>query len=408
MSNSSLVNVTMLSPNYGSRTHKIDTITIHHMACNLSVEACGAGFAARSRNASSNYGVGTDGRIGMYVEEKNRSFCSSSFENDNRAITIEVANDSKGPDWHVSDTALEATINLCVDICKRNNIKKLNYTGDKSGNLTMHQWFAYTACPGPYLSSKFPYIAEEVNRRLGVTEDFKDIVTDNVLSIGDVIELVPGATYVNGKALPAWLYNMTLYVRGVDGDNITFSIYKTGATTGIISRKYIVNGNESQPVAPTPSTSNKPVADSNLSIGSEVKLISGATYYDGKSMPSWLFNMTLYVRGINGDNITISTLKTGAITGAVNKKYLKLLNDVPVVNDTPVVEDKPVNSDVLKIGDTVKLVSGATYYNGKSMPSWLFNMTLYVRGISGENITISTLKTGDITGMVNKKYLVKC
>jgi hypothetical protein len=103
----------------------------------------------------------------MYVEEKNRAWTSSNRDNDNRAITLEVVNDGGAPDWHVSDKALQATIDLCVDICKRNGIARLNYTGDKSGNLTMHKWFAATQCPGPYLESKFPYIAEEVNKRLG-------------------------------------------------------------------------------------------------------------------------------------------------------------------------------------------------------------------------------------------------
>lgn len=167
MSNSSLVNYTKLSPNYSKRAAKIDTITIHHMAGNLSVESCGNVFATTSRQASSNYGVGSDGRIGLYVEEKNRAWTSSNRDNDNRAITLEVANDGGAPNWHVSDKALQATIDLCVDICKRNGIPRLNYTGDKSGNLTMHKWFASTLCPGPYLESKFPYIAEEVNRRLG-------------------------------------------------------------------------------------------------------------------------------------------------------------------------------------------------------------------------------------------------
>lgn len=167
MSNSSLVNYTKLSPNYSKRTAKIDTITIHHMAGNLSVETCANVFATTSRQASSNYGVGSDGRVGLYVEEKNRAWTSSNRDNDDRAVTIEVANDGGAPDWHVSDKALEATINLCVDICKRNGIARLNYTGDKSGNLTMHKWFSATACPGPYLGGKFPYIAEEVNKRLG-------------------------------------------------------------------------------------------------------------------------------------------------------------------------------------------------------------------------------------------------
>lgn len=165
--NSPLVNYTKLSPNCNKpRSHKIDKITIHHMAGNLTVEQCGSVFAPTSRKASSNYGIGTDGRVGMYVEECNRSWCSSSPENDHRAVTIEVANDQIGGDWHVSDTALAKLIDLCVDICQRNGIEKLNYTGDKSGNLTMHKWFAATACPGPYLESKFPYIAQEVNKRL--------------------------------------------------------------------------------------------------------------------------------------------------------------------------------------------------------------------------------------------------
>ena len=167
MSNSNLVNYTKLSPNCTKpRRKKIDTITIHHMAGNGSVELCGTLFSDPKRKASSNYGIGSDGRVGMYVEECNRSWCSSNSNNDHRAITIEVANDEIGGKWHVSDKALAKLIDLCVDICKRNGIKKLNFTGDKTGNLTMHKWFANTDCPGPYLESKFPYIADEVNKRL--------------------------------------------------------------------------------------------------------------------------------------------------------------------------------------------------------------------------------------------------
>lgn len=170
MSNSKLICYTRLSPNCNKpRNHKIDTITIHHMAGNLTIEQCGELFANPAREVSSNYGIGTDGRIALYVDEANRSWCSYSPSNDNRAITIEVANDGGEPNWHVSDKAMASLINLCVDICKRNGIKKLNYTGDTSGNLTMHKWFTATGCPGPYLSSKFPYIESEVNKRLGQT-----------------------------------------------------------------------------------------------------------------------------------------------------------------------------------------------------------------------------------------------
>lgn len=149
------------------------------MAGNLSIEQCGAEFASPERQGSSNYGIGTDGRIGMYVEEKNRAWTSSNATNDHMAVTIEVANDVYGGDWHVSDKALASLIDLCTDICKRNGIEKLNFTGDKYGNLTMHKYFAATLCPGAYLESKFPYIANEVNKRLKEKEDlnmrFKDV-----------------------------------------------------------------------------------------------------------------------------------------------------------------------------------------------------------------------------------------
>lgn len=173
MSNSKLVSYTKISPHKNPRknstynpTGKITKITIHHMAGNLSVESCGNVF--QTREASANYGIDSNGKVGMYVEENYRSWASSDRSNDYKAVTIEVANDGNADtDWHVSDKALAKLIDLCVDICERNGIKKLNYTGDSKGNLTRHNMFAATTCPGPYLQSKFPYIADEVNKRLG-------------------------------------------------------------------------------------------------------------------------------------------------------------------------------------------------------------------------------------------------
>lgn len=166
MSNSSLVDYTLISPNKTVMKNKVNKkITIHHMAGNLTVEQCGKVFQPVSRKASANYGVGSDGRVGLYVDEKDRSWASSSSANDSQAVTIEVANDST-KDWHVSDKALNKTIDLCVDICQRNGIEKLNFTGNANGNLTAHRYFASTACPGDYLYSKFSYIASEVNKKL--------------------------------------------------------------------------------------------------------------------------------------------------------------------------------------------------------------------------------------------------
>ena len=167
MSNSNLVSYTKISPNRTSpRQNTIKKITIHHMAGNLSVETCGNVFAPASRKASANYGIGTDGRVGMYVEEKDRAWTSSNRDNDNQAVTIEVANNSGAPNWMVSDAAYNKLIDLCVDICQRNGIKELIWTGDKTGTLTCHYMFAATACPGPYLKSKMPEIAAAVNARL--------------------------------------------------------------------------------------------------------------------------------------------------------------------------------------------------------------------------------------------------
>lgn len=202
MSNSHLVQYTKISPNSNKRLNKIDKITIHHMAGNLTVEQCGNVFATKSRAASSNYGIGSDGRVGMYVEESNRSWCSSNASNDHRAVTIEVANDGGAPNWHVSDKALESLINLCVDICSRNEIKKLNYTGDKTGNLTRHNMFVATTCPGPYLQSMFPYIAEEVNKRLSNSSSKVENPSSEVKSkfeIGDTV-IINGPLYVNSSA----------------------------------------------------------------------------------------------------------------------------------------------------------------------------------------------------------------
>lgn len=175
MSNSSLVSYTKLSPCKNSpRNHAIDTITIHCMAGNLSVESCGALFQNYNRQTSSNYGIGSDGRIALYVNESDRSWCTSSRSNDHRAITIEVANDGgASTGWHVSDKAMASLINLLVDICKRNNIPELRWKGDKNligqvdkQNMTVHRWFAAKACPGDYLYGAHPQIAAEVNKRL--------------------------------------------------------------------------------------------------------------------------------------------------------------------------------------------------------------------------------------------------
>lgn len=177
MSNSSLVSYTRISPNRTSpRNHSIDRITIHCVVGQVTVERLGEIFAPESRKASANYGIGKDGKIGMYAEEKDRSWCSSDRNNDHRAVTIEVASDTTHP-YAVTDEAYNALLDLCTDICRRNGKSKLLWMEDEWTALsyqpaademvmTVHRWFANKACPGQYLLDRHGDIAEEVTRRL--------------------------------------------------------------------------------------------------------------------------------------------------------------------------------------------------------------------------------------------------
>ena len=177
MSNSPLVEYTRISPNRSSpRKNAIDRISIHCVVGQVSIQSLGNVFALSSRQASSNYGVGYDGRVGMYVEEKDRSWCTSSAANDNRAVTIEVASDTTDP-YAVTDAAYAGLLNLVTDICKRNGKSKVVWFGDKAKTLaytpksnemvlTVHRWFANKSCPGNYLYKLHPQIVAEVNRRL--------------------------------------------------------------------------------------------------------------------------------------------------------------------------------------------------------------------------------------------------
>lgn len=178
MSNSPLVTYTKLSPNHsGKRTHTLDTITIHCVVGHCSVQTLGNIFAPTSRQASSNYGVDDWDGIGLYVDEANRSWCTASNANDQRAVTIEVASDTTPP-YAFTASAYETLTKLVVDICKRNNINKLVWSTDKNSrvnhlngcNLTVHRDYANKSCPGDWMYDKMGEFAAEVNKRLGATE----------------------------------------------------------------------------------------------------------------------------------------------------------------------------------------------------------------------------------------------
>ena len=172
MTVSSLSSVSIISPNTsGLRTAPISKVTVHHMAGDLTVEQCGSIFKSASRQASSNYGVGSDGRIGCYLEEEYHPWTSSSYWNDDRAITLEVADYNLG-DWSPSKAAYSKTVELCADICKRHGIEPW-YDGTPNATFTEHRMFAATSCPGDWWHAKMPNFVDDVkkamtNERYGV------------------------------------------------------------------------------------------------------------------------------------------------------------------------------------------------------------------------------------------------
>lgn len=176
--NSSLVDCTVKSPNHsGKRTHSIDRITPHCVVGQLSAESIGGCFTKQSVQASCNYGIGTDGRVCLVVDEANRSWCSSSNANDQRAITIECASDKTEP-YTMNSAVYNKLVKLCVDICKRNGLKKVLWISDKDKSLaytpksgecvlTVHRWFANKSCPGNWLYGRMAQLAADINAGLG-------------------------------------------------------------------------------------------------------------------------------------------------------------------------------------------------------------------------------------------------
>ena len=272
MNNSNLVNCTVKSPNHsGTRTHSIDRITPHCVVGQLSAESIGECFTNPSRQASCNYGIGLDGRVCLIVDECNRSWSSSSNANDQRAVTIEVASDSTAP-YAFKDAAYNKLIDLCADICKRNGKNVLLWIDNKDKALayepksnemvlTVHRWFANKSCPGDWMYARMGDLASKVTAKLGGSnapatpiqpEPIKPtpVTLSTGFTDGQVIQLKPGSTYYNGKAIPQWVFGSTLYYRGQNSDGIIFSTQKTGAITGVVKPSAIITSN-----APTASTS---------------------------------------------------------------------------------------------------------------------------------------------------------
>lgn len=307
--NSPLVSYVNLSPNKNSpRNHKIDTITIHCVVGQLTAKEIVNidKFQNESGQSSCNYAVGTDGSIGLCVEEKDRAWTSSSRDNDHRAITIEVASDKTAP-YAVNDKAMKALIELVADICKRNDIKELKWKADKSlvgqvdkQNMTVHKWFANTSCPGEYLYGKMGYIADAVNEKLGIKKPSVD-VSDNKPTESQM-EYFVRKNWADSKS-QIGAYSVLA--------NAKNACDKAG-------KEYFVFNSKGVIVYPEINNKKDP-SNTEMKVGDTMTLMPATKYASGGEIPDWVFKATLYIRNINNDLVTFSTRKTGPITGIVKK-----------------------------------------------------------------------------------------
>lgn len=212
---SPLVDYVKISPNRTPyRNAAIDTITLHCVVGHSTVESLGAWFSSPACSGSSNYGIDDAGRYGCYVPEDQRSWCTSSKANDNRAVTIEIASDTYHP-YKITDAAFEAIIPLVADICQRNKIKRLLWEADprligqvKKQNMTVHRWFNNRPCPGDYIYDRYGEIARRVNE---IIDPKEDIMTGEEIykALCDYMSKMPSSDYAkecNKKAIESGIF----------------------------------------------------------------------------------------------------------------------------------------------------------------------------------------------------------
>ena len=343
--NSSLVSLTRISPNRNSPRNKpITKITIHHMAGVNSIETFANIVASPSRQMSSNYGIGNDGRIVLTCPESDRSWCSSSPENDHQAITIEVSNSDGAPNWPISTAAYNSLIKLCVDICKRNGIKKLEFTGNKNGSLTFHYMFA------AHPTSSTPKTS------------FK---------VGDLVKINNGARYYTGGGIPQWVANEKWYISSISGDR---------AVLGLNEAK---NRNI-----------QSPIKTSDITL---VKAVSTFQEYT-KS-----FKASEPIYGSAGGRMVGTMGATGVYTiieekvsGSATFGKLKSGRGWVVVK----------GSITLKKGDKVKIKSGQNYVYGTNKKFTMFVSVYTVLEVNGDRVVISS-DGKNVTTAINKNNLQK-
>lgn len=383
--NSPLVVYTRISPNRTSpRNQPITKITVHHMAGVCSVEDFGNIVAPTSRQMSANYAIGNDGRIGLFCPESDRSWCSSSPMNDHRAITIEVSNSSVGGDWPIGTKAYNSLIKLCVDICKRNGIKKLYFDGTPNGSLTFHYMFASTACPGPWMKNHANDLCNKVNAQLNTattnptpapTQPTTPSTSKTSFKVGDLVKINNGARYYTGGGIPVWVSQEKWYISSISGNR---------AVLGLNEAK---NRNIQSPINTK-----------------DITLVKTST-------PASTFKA--YTKSLKASDLVYESAG-GRNVGAVGANGVFTIVDEKNVNGTVfgklksgkgwvVVKQATVE---IKKGDKVTVKSGQNYVYGTNKKFTLFVNVYTVLEVSGDRVVISS-DGKNVTTAIAKSNLQK-
>ena len=293
----------------GRKGYKVCKLTVHHMAGILTAEQCGKIFQAPNRQASANYGIGNDGKIACYVGEENRAWTSASSSNDCQAITVEVSNCEIGGDWKVSDKAWNALVNLAVDVCKRYGFR-LVYDGTPNGSLTRHNMFAKTTCPGAYLQSRLPELANTVNAILDGNQNkpVNPEPTTTTRKVGDVVT-------ING------VYTASNSTKKLNPARTTGTI--TRIIEGALNPYLLDNGNlgwVNDNVIVNSSTNTTTPTTSEIKKGDKVKVLKNVDYNGTKLLSSVLGGIYDVIE-VNENRIVIG--KGKSVTAAMNKSSLQ-------------------------------------------------------------------------------------
>lgn len=324
--NSPLITYQNISSHRNSpRNHEIDTITIHCYVGQVTAKKGCDYFVTTNRSVSSNYVVGYDGSIGLSVPESDRAWTSGNRENDNRAVTIEVACDTFEP-YRVTDKAYEALINLVADICKRNNIKELKWQAEKSligkidrQNMTVHRWFDATACPGEYLFGKHSDIAKKVNAILNSASVEKTDIIYRV-QVGAYSKKENAVTQlekVKKAGFEAYIVQVgRLY-------KIQVGAFSKKANAESQLEKVQKSGFEGFITTEGGTAVSTTVREKEIKVGSTVKVKKGAKTYDGKTLADFIYTRNHKVSQIDGNRVVITY--NGVVVAAVKKTDLTLI-----------------------------------------------------------------------------------